>query len=513
MPFDGAGNFTRVQNFTQDRDNGIKILASRMDAEFDNFSTGMNVVFFRNGIVPMSGNLALGLNSITGVADGSAVTPAIRFGSDSGSGFYLDGAGRPAITAGATKRLVATAAGVEITGTLLLSSNATFSGTLAVTGATTLSSTLAVTGAITTGGNTVATLASPTFTGLPTAPTAAVDTNSLQLANTAFVIGQGYAKLAGPTFTGVPAAPTAAVDTSTTQIATTAYVVGQGYSKLASPTFTGVPAGPTAAVDTSTTQLATTAYVVGQGYSKLAGPTFTGVPSAPTAAVSTSTTQIATTAFVIGQANGVAGTIAMNGAQAAGTSALYARADHIHPSDTSRAALAGPTFTGIPAAPTAGVDTNTTQIATTAYVIGQGYAKLAGPALTGVPTSPTAAVGTSTTQIATTAFVQGEKNPAIQTVASAATVTPTFTNDAVTITAQAAALIVANWSGTAADFWGLVVRIKDNGTARAITYGTNYLAVDGVVLPATTVVGKTHELCFEHNNVTGKHMLISALTY
>ena len=34
-----------------------------------------------------------------------------------------------------------------------------------------------------------------------------------------------------------------------------------------------------------------------------------------------------------------------------------------------------PTLTGIPVAPTASVDTNTTQIATTAYVVGQGYLK------------------------------------------------------------------------------------------------------------------------------------------
>lgn len=70
------------------------------------------------------------------------------------------------------------------------------------------------------------------------------------------------ANLASPTFTGTPAAPTAAVDTNTTQIATTGYVVGQGYAKLASPTFTGTPEAPTAAVSTSTTQVATTAFVM-----------------------------------------------------------------------------------------------------------------------------------------------------------------------------------------------------------------------------------------------------------
>jgi hypothetical protein len=40
-----------------------------------------------------------------------------------------------------------------------------------------------------------------------------------------------YAPLASPSLTGTPVAPTAAVDTNTTQIATTAYVIGQGYLK------------------------------------------------------------------------------------------------------------------------------------------------------------------------------------------------------------------------------------------------------------------------------------------
>ena len=58
----------------------------------------------------------------------------------------------------------------------------------------------------------------------------------------------------------------------------------------------------------------------------------------------------------------------MNGTGAVGTSAKYAREDHVHPSDTSKANLASPTFTGTPKAPTAAAGTNTTQIATTAFV-------------------------------------------------------------------------------------------------------------------------------------------------
>ncbi len=76
-----------------------------------------------------------------------------------------------------------------------------------------------------------------------------------------------YAPKASPTFTGVPAAPTAAAATNTTQLATTAFVTTADNLKanLASPTFTGTPAAPTAAVGTNTTQLATTAFVLANG--------------------------------------------------------------------------------------------------------------------------------------------------------------------------------------------------------------------------------------------------------
>ena len=51
-----------------------------------------------------------------------------------------------------------------------------------------------------------------------------------------------------------------------------------------------------------------------------------------------------------------------------GTETAFARGDHVHPIDSSRAAVASPTFTGTPKAPTASKGTNTTQIATTAFV-------------------------------------------------------------------------------------------------------------------------------------------------
>jgi hypothetical protein len=118
----------------------------------------------------------------------------------------------------------------------------------------------------------------------------------------------------------------------------------------------------------------------------VASPVFTGNPTAPTPAVDDSDTSIITSAWYTGQ-KGTANPL-INGTAAPGTSARWSPIDHIHPTDTSRAALASPTFTGTPAAPTAAVDTSTTQLATTAFVVGQASASL--PLING-----TATVGTS----------------------------------------------------------------------------------------------------------------------
>jgi hypothetical protein len=59
----------------------------------------------------------------------------------------------------------------------------------------------------------------------------------------------------------------------------------------------------------------------------------------------------------------------MDGTGASGAATPYAREDHVHPSDTSRAPLASPALTGAPTAPTPTVGDNTTKIATTAFVL------------------------------------------------------------------------------------------------------------------------------------------------
>jgi hypothetical protein len=73
----------------------------------------------------------------------------------------------------------------------------------------------------------------------------------------------------------------------------------------------------------------------------------------------------------------------------------------------------------------------------------------------------------------------------------------------VVVTAQAVALTLANPTGTIIDGKSLIIRIKDNGTARAITYDTQYRAI-GVTLPSTTIISKTLYLGFIYNSTDTK---------
>lgn len=75
---------------------------------------------------------------------------------------------------------------------------------------------------------TLAPLASPAFTGDPTATTQSTSDNSTRLATTEYVKNNlgSYATLASPNLIGTPVAPTASNWTNTTQIATTAFTQG-----------------------------------------------------------------------------------------------------------------------------------------------------------------------------------------------------------------------------------------------------------------------------------------------
>ncbi|MDQ3748006.1 MAG: hypothetical protein M3367_03160 [Acidobacteriota bacterium] len=142
------------------------------------------------------------------------------------------------------------------------------------------------------------------------------------------------APTASPTLTGVPTAPTAATGTNTTQIATTAFVLangggggGSGITSInglsgGSQTLTAGATGTDFAISSSGTshsfllpaasgsvtgKLLSTDWTVFNNKAATASPALTGVPTAPNAPNGTNTTQIATTAFVLANGGGGGG--------------------------------------------------------------------------------------------------------------------------------------------------------------------------------------------------------------
>ncbi len=77
------------------------------------------------------------------------------------------------------------------------------------------------------------------------------------------------------------------------------------------------------------------------------------------------------------------------------------------------------------------------------------------------------------------------------------------TADEFIITAQAGALEFNNPSGTPTPGQVILVRIKDDGTARALTYDTQYRAI-GIALSSTTVISKTLYLALVWNSTDSK---------
>ena len=68
-----------------------------------------------------------------------------------------------------------------------------------------------------------------------------------------------------------------------------------------------------------------------------------------------------------------------------------------------------------------------------------------------------------------------------------------------------------NPGGTPVAGQKLIVRIKDDGTARALTYDTQFRASSDLALPTTTILGKTLYMGFIFNATDTKWDLIAYL--
>lgn len=135
-------------------------------------------------------------------------------------------------------------------------------------------------------------------------------------------------------------------------------------------------------------------------------------------------------------------------------------------------------------------------------------ANAVGTAINSFGTAPTSAVvGINDTQV-----LQNKKIvPRIGTIAS--TATPSINldlYDQYNITALAIAITSVTLSGSFVDGQRLLVRIKDNGTARSITWGASFLNSGVAQLPTTTVVSKTHLVGLIYDAVATKWICVAS---
>jgi hypothetical protein len=80
MAFNGTGTFTRIYNWVNDKANGFKITASRMDGEFDGIATGLSSCITKDGQTTLTGNIPFANFKITGLGTGSARSDSLNIG-------------------------------------------------------------------------------------------------------------------------------------------------------------------------------------------------------------------------------------------------------------------------------------------------------------------------------------------------------------------------------------------------------------------------------------------------
>lgn len=408
--------------------------------------------------------------------------------------------------------------------------------------------------------------ASPVFTGNPTAPTPATNDNDTSLATTAFVqdaIATYVAAQNVQVFKGVidcsgnpnyPAAdaghtyrvsvagkiggasgPNVEVGDSLLCLvdgtaAGTHAAVGANWS-IGQVNIDGAVVGPASATDLRVAVFSgTSGKVIADGGTLLAAlapvasPVFTGDPKAPTPAAGDNDTSLATTAFVAaGFGNRDVGTAVKTSAYTAadgervrvdgGAAGTITHQLPNNPADGYYAeykwmAGATPPTMACQGADVFAVTGGATSFAwpATGLNIAYGFLYIKAEHVYMVKTMPPKGFLDATYKpvpVATT--LTSSATPAIAVGTAGADVN-------VSITALAAAItsMTTNLTGTPTDFQKMIVRIKDNGTARAITWGASFEAV-GVALPTTTVISKRLTVGFVYDAVSAKWGCVASI--
>ena len=156
---------------------------------------------------------------------------------------------------------------------------------------------------------------------------------------------------------------------------------------------------------------------------------------------------------------------------------------------STKANIASPTFTGTPLAPTASSGTNTTQVATTAFVQAEGFAK------------------TSVAQTFTAA-----QRSTITTLTSGATVTPDFAaSNNYTLTLDQN-LSIANPTNLTAGQSGSIFLVQDGTGSRTASWGTYWDFAGGTAPVLTTTAAGIDRVDYIVRSSTSIHA-VATLAY
>lgn len=102
-------------------------------------------------------------------------------------------------------------------------------------------------------------------------------------------------------------------------------------------------------------------------------------------------------------------------------------------------------------------------------------------------------------------------NPRADAAANSGTITPDGANAELTVVAAASgALTIALPSGSPVDGQKMMLRIKDNGTSRALTWNAGYRPFGSVALPSATTPGKWLYVAVIYNATDSKWDAIGA---